>query len=410
MDADQRQINDELTSLRAEAASLREQLSAAEKLVTLGTLAGGVAHDFNNILGSILGYADIMGSHFREDPEVTLRLNHIRTASLRAKELVHQILKFSREVEPAMGVIKLRKVIREGAELLRVTLPANLEFNVDLGPSSITVVGEETEIHQLVVNLCTNAVHSMEEVRGTLEVRLEIVSADAAFLRLHPNLVEGRYARLSVSDNGHGMSEQTMDHMFEPFFTTKEEGKGTGLGLAMIHRIVVHHRGDITVYSEPGVGTTFRVYLPLVEAESPEDEEESEPAVVEGSEHILLVDDEEDLAFVGKLMLEHIGYTVEMCTSSSEALEKFRKSPERFDVIITDMSMPGMTGAQLAVEVHRTVPHMRMILTSGFSESVSHLNFRDFGFSAYVEKPFITEDLGVAIRGAMEEETPVDVE
>ncbi len=363
----------------------------------IGTLAGGIAHDFNNILTPILGYTDMIIDDVPEDSRIRADMEKVIKAANRAKDLVQQILTFSRQVEQERKPVKIHLVVKEALKLLRATLPTTIEIRQNIDTGCGAVLADPTQIHQVLINLCTNAYHAMRESGGVIEVSLGMVEISTELAMNYPNLHEGTYVRLTVSDTGHGMDRGTIERVFEPFFTTKGVGAGTGLGLSVVHGIVVSHGGEITIESELGKGTRFHVHLPradsVVEREAPRDD-----PIPEGKERILFVDDEEEIARMGKRMLERLGYDVTMRTSSVEALEAFRSQPDGFDLVITDQTMPDMTGVEFVGELLRIRPDLPIILMTGFSEMVTPETAKKIGVREFIMKPIMILDLGKAIR------------
>lgn len=386
-----------------EKERLEAQLRQAQKLETIGTLAGGIAHDFNNILTPIFGYITLAQMDVPLESPARAKLEHVEKAANRAKDLVQQILVFSRQVEQERRPVQIHLVIKEALKLLQASLPSTIEMRQNVDPRSGMVLADPTHIHQVLMNLCTNAYSAMRESGGVLEVNLGPIEVDAEFARLHPNLQEGPHIQLTVSDTGHGMDRETVDRIFEPFFTTKEIGEGTGLGLSVVHGIVVSHSGEITVYSEPGEGTTFHVYLPRLDSGAEQEVQKAE-TILEGSERILFIDDEEEIAQMGKEMLESFGYDVTIKTVSADALEEFSAHPDDFDLVITDQTMPRMTGVELAGELMSIRPDIPMILTSGFSETIIAEKSKELGIREFVLKPFVASDLSRTIRRVLDEE------
>ncbi|MDY6951669.1 MAG: PAS domain S-box protein [Thermodesulfobacteriota bacterium] len=384
-----------------EQRRLEGRLGQAQKMEAIGTLAGGIAHDFNNILAAILGYTEMAIESTSEQPTVQKDLGEVLKASVRAKDLVYQILAFSRQTEHETEPVKVKLVVKEATRLLRASIPTTIEM-VHRVLSDSSVMADPTQIHQVVVNLCTNAAHAMEEKGGVLEVSLEEVLLDADFVAQHPNVSPGLCVRLTVSDTGHGMDSSTVSRVFEPYFSTKEKGEGTGLGLSVVHGIVKSLGGTVTVYSEPGEGTTFHVYLPVIEREA-EPEITTEEVLPTGSETILFVDDELPLANLGKQMLVGLGYRVVTRTSSLEALEAFRREPGRFDLVVTDMTMPTMTGDQLATELIKIRSDIPVVLCTGFSKKISEQKAHALGVRAFVMKPFLKRQMAETIRSVLDE-------
>jgi two-component system cell cycle sensor histidine kinase/response regulator CckA len=374
-----------------------EALQQAHKLQAIGTLAGGIAHEFNNILGVILGFADLTQSKVPRDSRVWENLQHILVAGRRAKDVVQQILTFSRQTQSARLPLCLQLPVQETLRLLQVSLPATIELRHFYAGDIGTVLGDATQLHQVVMNLCVNAEQAMRATGGVLEVRLEAVEVDPALAAHHAGLRTGPYVRLTVRDTGPGIPPHLTERIFEPFFTTKEVGGGTGMGLAIVHGIVTSHGGVLTVESELGHGSIFRVYLPRIEAEPPP-EGCSEEAVIQGSERILFIDDEEQLVLAARGMLTHLGYQAEGVTSSHAALDAFRATPQRFDLVITDQTMPDMTGEALIRELRRRRPEIPVILCTGFSHVIDATRAQEIGIDAFLMKPLRSRDLAVTIR------------
>jgi PAS domain S-box-containing protein len=389
-----------------EKQKLEAQVRRTQKLETIGTLAGGIAHDFNNILTPILGFADMASNDVDSDSEVRENLEHVIKAAYRAKDLVQQILIFSRQAEQERKPVLIHLVIKEALKLVRASLPTTIEIRDKIDSKCGAVLADPSQMHQVLMNLCTNAYHAMREEGGVLEVSLSPVEVDADFVRVHPNLHEGPYVRLTVTDTGKGMDRATLERIFEPFFTTKEIGDGTGLGLSVVHGIVMNHSGEITVYSEPGKGTMFHVYLPRAESAVAKESTTLQP-IPRGNEHVLFVDDEDEIAIMGKQMLERLGYRVTTRTSSVEALEAFRADPDRFDIVITDQTMPQMTGSRLAKELTSIKPNIPIVLISGFSETSTAESREKVGIREVIMKPLVARDLSFAIRKALERQTKV---
>ncbi|MBF0549214.1 MAG: response regulator, partial [Deltaproteobacteria bacterium] len=383
-------------------ARLENQLRQAQKMEAIGTLAGGVAHDFNNILGSIFGYTQLALDDAKSGIVNVEFLEEIFKAAKRAKNLVQQILVLSRQTKYEKKPIELAPIIYESMKLMRASLPANIEINQEILAEKTTILGDSTQIHQVLMNLCTNAAHAMQENGGTLNIRLADVYLDARDAVKYIGMSPGPHLRLTVSDTGHGMDRRTRDRIFDPFFTTKEMGKGTGMGLAIVHGIIKNHGGAITVYSEPGQGTTFNILLPRMNSQSELTIDQSE-TIPTGSETVLLVDDELGLLEAGKMMLTRLGYNVTAKTSSLTALETFAAHPEDFDLLITDMTMPGMTGDKLAREILGIRPDLPIILCTGFSEAISEEKAEQTGIKGFIMKPIDLNSLARLIRKVLGE-------
>jgi len=388
---------------RAEREKLRleNQLQQAQKMEAIGTLAGGIAHDFNNILAAVIGYAELAMIDAENDTELYSRLQEILQAGKRAKDLVKQILAFSRQAEHERKPVQVKAIGDEVLKLLRASLPTTIEIHQDFQSDSL-IMADPTQIHQILLNLCTNAGHAMREKGGILEVKLEDVELDAEFVDDRLDLKPGKYLELTVSDSGSGIPKQILDRIFDPFFTTKEKGEGTGMGLAVVHGIVGSCGGRISAYSEPGQGSIFKVYLPIVEKQY-ELQAVAEEPIPTGSEHILFVDDEPVLAGMAKLILESQGYIVTTRTSSIEALELFKAAPDRFDLVISDLTMPKMTGDDLAIELIRIRPEIPVILCTGYSSRINPQNAMSMGVRAFLSKPVLKREMAETIRKVLDE-------
>lgn len=387
-----------------ERKKLESQLDHARRMEAIGTLAGGIAHDFNNILGAILGYTELSLYDIPDDPPrcktIKANLDHVLSAANRAKDLVKQILAFSRKDERERKPVIIKQIIKEALKLLRASLPSTIEIKTDFGKALLPVLADQTQIHQVIMNLCTNAGHAMRESGGLLEITLkevELQNGDVAGKELEP----GMYQRLSIRDTGHGMDKQTIARIFEPYFTTKNQEEGTGMGLAVVHGIVKSHHGEISVYSEPGEGTVFHVFLPVSKEKDPTLTVKA-AGLKTGDERILMVDDEWVLAEMLQKMLERLGYTVEMKTSSVDALETFNSDPDRFQLVVTDQTMPGLTGLQLTEKIKSIRPDIPVILCTGFSEYIDDKNFIAHGIEAFVMKPVVMKEIADVIRTALD--------
>jgi PAS domain S-box-containing protein len=385
---------------QAEAArrALEEQLRQAQKMEALGTLAGGIAHDFNNILMAILGYTELAAADLSSASQPWQALQEVRAAGKRATDLVQQILAFSRQSEPERRPVLLHVVVNEVIGFLRASLPTTIELRQQIANDAGAVLADPTQMHQVLMNLCTNAGHAMRDTGGVLEIRVDAVEVDAAFVASHPALHPRPHVRLTVRDTGHGMSIEVLERLFDPFFTTKGVGEGTGMGLAVVHGIIADHQGAITVHSTVGEGTTFTLYLPCIHQDAMPETAPPEPSLPHGTGSILFVDDEAMLANLGHAILERLGYDVTVRTSSLEALEAFRAMPQRFDLVITDQTMPQMTGETLAKELRRIRPDIPIILCTGFSHTMHAEKTRALGINALCMKPFAVRDLAVTIQ------------
>jgi PAS domain S-box-containing protein len=391
-------------SKRAESVrlTLEARLKQAQKMEAIGTLAGGIAHDFNNILAAIIGYTEMAVADLSEHSPMRLDLEQVLKAGYRARDLVKQILVFSRmRSGETFQRVHVGRIVEEAMRFLRASLPATVEIRQNIKVATGMTLADPTQIHELVINLCTNAAHAMEEKGGVLEVTLTDVYLDSSLASLHPGAKPGPYLRLTVADTGHGMDEETMEHIFEPYFTTKEVGKGTGFGLAVVHGIVRRHGGAITVQSEPGKGAAFNVHLPVIEGDGSVDHETEGPIPC-GNERILLVDDEEMLANMVEMMLARLGYSVLTQTSSVEALNVFRKRPFHFDLVVTDYTMPQMTGADLAREILAVRSDIPIILCTGYSERISEEKAREIGIEQFLMKPLNRRSLATTVRKVLD--------
>ena len=386
-----------------ENKKLETQLQQAQKMEAIGTLAGGIAHDFNNILGAIILLSELSMLETPEGSSLHRHIEKILEAGMRAKGLVQQILAFSRQRDQERISMSISPIINEVLKFLRSSLPSTIKISHHIKKDLGLIEGDPTQIHQVVMNLCTNAEHSMREKGGVLDLKLERVDVDDKIAVLHHNLHPGPHIRLEVKDTGYGIEPATMERIFDPYFTTKGVGEGTGLGLAVVQGIVHKHGGAITVESEVGKGTTFEVFFPVIEGEKKEIEEKGEAPLPTGTEHILFIDDEEVLAEVGKEALEHLGYEVIIRTSSTEALELFKAKPGYFDLVITDMSMPNMTGEQLSRELMKIRPELPIILCTGFSHIISKEKAHEIGIKAFVMKPLVRKDLAETVRRVLDQ-------
>ncbi|SHJ62228.1 PAS domain S-box-containing protein [Malonomonas rubra DSM 5091] len=396
-----------LKKAEADKNALMEQLRHSQKMEAIGTLAGGVAHDFNNILSAILGYTELTLRNPNCDTKSRKNLKHILSAAERARELVKQILMYSRKGEKNLELVELHSVVLEAIRLLRKTIPTTVSIRLDIDPGTGTVRGDSTQIHQVVMNLCTNAYHSLSEQSGEIAIKLDQVDVDAVTAAKYPNLRQGRYGQLTVSDNGSGMPPKIMTRIFDPFFTTKKQGEGTGMGLAVTHGIVQSHDGAIGVESAVGDGTTFNVFFPL-SSEIPNGKKTSYDASVNqpGSEHILLVDDEAMLVDLGKETLESLGYRVTATTSANEALELFQANPDNYDLIVTDQTMPEMSGDVLAQKAMLIRTDLPVLICTGHSAVLNAEKAQAIGVKALLMKPLNSKELNSEIRKILE--SPID--
>ena len=389
--------------VRAEAArkELEGQLRQAQKMEAIGTLAGGIAHDFNNILFTIVGFTDL-SLHDASDGETRWNLTQVMNACDRAKNLVNQILAFSRQEAPERRPVDIVPVAKEAMKFLRSTIPSTIELKQRITGGGLTVLSDPTTIHQVLINLGTNAAHAMRTTGGVMEVCLESVEIPRERDSSVPaDLKPGPYIRMTVRDTGLGIDPAIMNRIFDPFFTTKPQGEGTGLGLSVVYGIVKSHGGSVAVESEVGRGSTFHVYLPRTPEQEREDDRIKAPASG-GSEHILFVDDEVVLVDMGERMLSALGYRVTAVANGPEALKAFRENPDGFDLVITDMTMPGMTGAELSREILKIKPGFPIILCTGFSEIISEGEAKAMGIRRFLMKPVFLDTLAGEIRAVLD--------
>mgnify|MGYP006276538145 CR=1 FL=1 len=369
-----------------EKQRLESQLRKSQRLETIGTLAGGIAHDFNNILTPILGYAEMGTISINEGDPVHEYFTEIMLAAERAQNLVSQILTFSRAQDSKQAPVSVQAIVSEALKLLRPSIPSTITINQHIDKGCGNVLADPSQIHQVIVNLCTNAFHSMETSGGTLRIELNETVPDEKMLKALPNLRRNRHICLKVSDTGSGMDESTMERVFEPFFTTKSVDKGTGLGLSVVHGIIVSCNGEITVESVPGKGTTFCVYLPVIDEKSTG--QRIDPLPAKGSGHILFVDDEKPAIQMMTIMLGKLGFSVEAKSSPIEALQLFMEDPARFDLVITDLTMPEMTGLQLAGELRKANPNIPVIMMTGYGKNIEYtMPLNRYGISKLLKKP-----------------------
>ena len=385
----------------AERDRLKSQLLQAQKMEAIGSLAGGIAHDFNNILGALLGYAEMVRDDSPPGSSIAGDIEQVIKAGLRASELVKQILTFSRQDNAKRIALQPAAIISEAVKLLRPSLPSTIDIRQDVDPRAGPVLADPSQLHQILVNLCTNAYHAMEETGGILGISLKKTEFSAEDLIRGPQIKPGEFVQLSVSDTGPGMSPELRARIFEPYFTTKEPGKGTGMGLAIVHGIVMSYGGYITCYSQPGEGTVFHVFLPVVAGEILAEAKTVEPIPV-GSEHILFIDDEEILGEMARTMLERLGYTVTVKNNSLDALATFQNQPDRYDLVITDQTMPGMTGIDLSQRLLQIRPDLPIILCTGFSNLVSKEQARVLGIREFALKPLAKKDIAQLIRKVLD--------
>jgi PAS domain S-box-containing protein len=382
---------------------LQEKLKQAQKMEAIGTLAGGIAHDFNNILSAILGYTELALEDSQSGSVKPKYLEQVIQAGHRARDLVKQILVYSRQQEAKKIPLQPAAVVEESMQLLRSSIPTSIDFQQDLDPQTDLVFAELTQIQQIIVNLCTNAYHAMEETGGTLTVGLRNKSFTQQDLVNIFGVQPGKFVQLSIWDTGKGISAEVQEKMFDPYFTTKETGKGTGMGLAIVHGIVKSYGGFITCQSEFGTGTVFEVNLPALAEQIVSQTEEIKP-VSAGNESILLVDDESMLAEMNRVMLERLGYRVTAKMNSTDALATFTEQPLAFDLVITDQTMPEMTGIDLARRMLQIRPGLPIILSTGYSGLITEEKVKAIGIKGFALKPLVKREIAALVRKVLDQE------
>jgi len=389
-----------IKDLEKESLRIQAQLQQAQKMEAIGTLAGGIAHDFNNILSAVIGYTEIVLADIPEGTSQHKNLGEVLKAGSRARDLVKQILTFSRQTEQELKPVQIHQIVGEALKLLRASLPTTVTISQNIQSDS-AVLADPTQIHQVIMNLCTNAAHALRSEGEHLEIELSDVALGGSFIDQHPYLSPGMYIKLRVSDTGHGMEKAILERIFDPFFTTKERGEGTGMGLAVVVGIIKSHGGTITVDSEIGKGSTFNVFLPIIQQDI-EQEVRTKAPIPTGNERILFIDDEKALVDLGQQILQRLGYEVAIRTSSVEALELFMEQPDKFDLVITDMTMPNMTGDELAGKLMNIRADIPVILCTGYSERISKERARDLGIKEFILKPIVMRELAKTVRDVLD--------
>ncbi|MCP4023823.1 MAG: response regulator [Desulfobacteraceae bacterium] len=387
--------------IKAEKKELESHLQQAQKMETIGTLAGGIAHDFNNILYPILGFTEMLQEDLPKDSPEQESVKEVLQATLRAKDLVNQILTCSRQNVQELKPVKIQSILNEALKLLGSSIPKTIDIQTDIDPNCGVVVADPTQIHQIIMNLATNAYHAMQDSGGKLRVILtqtEIESKPGGFSELSL----GRYALLKVIDTGEGIKKDVIDKIFDPYFSTKEKNKGTGLGLSVVQGIVKSCNGDINVHSEPGKGTEINVYLPIMKLASENQKPKRSMPIIGGKERILLVDDEASILKMEKLMLERLGYHVTTKTGSIDALETFKANPDNFDLLITDLTMPDMTGTQLSREIKAIRNDIPIIICTGFSDQINEETRNEFDIQGFITKPVVKKEIAQNIREVLD--------
>ena len=381
-------------------AALESQLQQSQKMETIGTLAGGIAHDLNNLLTPIVGYTEMVMEDCEEESKEYRRLSRVIKAAIRARDLVKQILTFSHQVEHQSKAINVKNIVKEVIDLLSSSLPPSIELKAKIDEDNLYIQADATKIHQVLMNLCTNSAHAMADQSGKLTITVckNYIDTDQKAI-LH--LDEGEYVKISVSDTGCGMTEKTKSRIFEPFFTTKEIGEGTGLGLSVAHGIIHSHNGNIQVFSTADEGTTFDIYLPMVGVPTHKKNSIKLTTIEAKSAHVLYVDDEPSITKMARKMLNRKGYRITSVTSSPKALELFKRSPDNFDILVSDQTMPGMKGTELAKKIHQIKPELPIILVTGLGSILKKESLSDFGILDVVSKPVLSDDLSDAINRAL---------
>jgi PAS domain S-box-containing protein len=387
-----------------EKIKLAAQLYQAQKMEAIGTLAGGIAHDFNNILGAILGRAEMIQEDSPADSMIRKDIDQILKACHRAKDLVKQILAFSRQAEIEQIPLQPAIIIKEAVRMLRSSLPSTITIHQDIDSETGLILADPTQIHQVLMNLCTNAFHAMEETGGTLTISMHRKTLSRNDLVSEPHVQPGAFMQLSIGDTGPGIAPEIRERIFDPYFTTKQVGKGTGMGLAIIHGIVKGYKGFVTFHSRPGEGAVFHVYLPVID-DSAVVESETVPFAGDplGTERILFIDDEEILLEVGRSMLERLGYRVTVRKNSLEALHTFQNHPDQFDLIITDQTMPGMIGSDMAQRMLQLRPDIPIILCTGYSNLISEEKAKSLGIKGFALKPLTKKNIASIIRKVLDQ-------
>jgi len=397
-----REINCAIAKDISERKKIEDQLRQSSKMESIGTIAGGIAHDFNNLLFMIVGNAELALEDIPEWNQTYANLEEIKTASLRASDIVKQLLNFSRKTDQKFIPIGAVTVIKDTLKFLRAAIPTTVEIQRHLPDTDITVMADPIQINQLLMNLCTNASQAMEKTGGTLEITVENEVLTEDSVNNYPDLTTGEHVKITVSDTGPGIDPETIDRIFDPYFTTKDVGKGSGMGLAVVHGIVNSHNGAITVDSELGKGATFTVLFPVVSDEPVMEAKPSSDKIPRGNETILFVDDEESITIMIRQMLERLGYQVETQLNPEEALELFKSKPQDIDLVITDMTMPQMTGVSLSKKLKTVRSDIPVIICTGHSSLIDEDKAKELGIDAFAIKPIVKKDIAKAIRKVLD--------
>ena len=380
---------------------LEDQLRQAQKMEAIGALAGGIAHDFNNILAPIIGYSEMTANELPADSPLHRNLAKVLASAQRARDLVQQILTFGRKFDRSLQPVRIQPIVKEALKLMRATIPATIDIQQDIGDAG-AVRADLTQIHQIVINLCTNAYHAMWDTGGVLRVALAETDVEVEPAAIHPNAEPGRYVRLTVADAGGGIDPAILENIFEPYFTTKEEGRGTGLGLSVVDGIVRDHGGFVTVDNHPGRGCAFHVFFPRLSTVTEATEPRKTAECPTGSERVLLVEDERPLLEMFQRILEDLGYSVSTAEDGDHALDLFASRPDRFDLVLTDMTMPRMTGDRLALEIKTIRPGTPVLICTGYSDKIDKNRAAELGLSGFLLKPVMKSELAEAVRNALD--------
>lgn len=381
----------------SETRQLETQLQQSQKMESIGTLAGGIAHDFNNILGIIIGNTELALDDVPKYNPAHFNLEEIKTASLRAKDIVRKLLSFCRKTDQELKPIEIVPVTKNALKFLRSTIPTTIDIRQNILATDETILADPTQVNQVLMNLCVNSYHAMEQTGGVIEISMESIILDEEGVKSYPELNEGHYFKITVSDTGPGIDTEIIDQIFDPYFTTKGVGKGSGMGLAVVHGIVKNHNGAISVASEAGEGTTFTVLFPLAEG-IPEVETFKTEELPLGNETILFVDDEKSIVNMSRRMLERLGYQVETKMNPVEALELFQSKSDQFNLVITDMTMPQMTGVKLSEKLMEIRSDIPVIICTGHSSLIDETKAKSMGIAAYVMKPIIKQEIANTIQ------------
>ncbi len=386
-----------------EARRLETALAQSQKMEAIGTLAGGIAHDFNNILSAVIGYTELTLADMPQKTKLYQNLEQVLIASMRARDLVSQILTFSRrdESELQLKPIQVTPLVKEALKLLRSSLPSTIEILQNIEPDLDNIMADPVQLHQIMMNLCTNAAHAMDANGGRMTIGLSNTNLTQEDFHLSPDIIPGKYIKLSVQDTGNGIPKEIIDKIFNPYFTTKEQGEGTGLGLSVVQGIVQSYNGTIAVYSEPGQGTTFNVYLPTIERAVLK-EKAVDVDLPTGSEHILFVDDEPILVDLARQILQRLGYRVTTCDNGLDALAIFQQAPQEVDLVLSDLTMPKMAGDKLAVKLLQIRPDLPIVLCTGLGNKIPPSKVAEIGIRTVITKPFVIQNIAKGIREVLD--------